>query len=79
MRQASTNSNQQPEKRPHENPSTPGFSLQSLGATRTVKVVVYTAIGIIGTMETIFWTKAGWRYFYPEEKEQDKAAQNLQS
>jgi hypothetical protein len=33
----------------------PKFSLKDLGATRTVKIVVYTALAICGTAESTFW------------------------
>jgi hypothetical protein len=43
----------------------PLATLDKLGATRTVKVVIIIFISILGTMETIFWFNAAWRYFYP--------------
>ena len=58
-------SNKQSSKPAPENPSMPAFSLQGLGATRTVKIVVLCAIGIMGTMETIFYTKVAWNYLFP--------------
>ncbi|KAF7852716.1 hypothetical protein EAF04_010910 [Stromatinia cepivora] len=48
----------------NQNPSI-GLNFKDLGATKTVKWVVIVAISIVGTMETIFWTKVlmvklGW-------------------
>ncbi|KIW18538.1 hypothetical protein PV08_02826 [Exophiala spinifera] len=50
---------------PKDNPSYPSFSFAGLGASRGVRITVMAAIGVLGTMETIFWTKALWRYLYP--------------
>lgn len=55
----------------HADPSKPGspeypsFSFAGLGATRAVKVTVLVALGVAGTLETIFWTKALLRYCFP--------------
>ncbi|KAI1328817.1 hypothetical protein F5Y16DRAFT_368047 [Xylariaceae sp. FL0255] len=43
------------------------IDFRDLGMNRTTKIVVYTAITIIGTMETIFWCKAAWRWWKGEE------------
>jgi hypothetical protein len=51
---------------PNGNPSLPAFSFQGLGMSRTTKTVVLVAIGILGTVETVFWFKAGYRYFFPQ-------------
>ncbi|KAJ9646206.1 hypothetical protein H2204_000869 [Knufia peltigerae] len=50
---------------PKNDPSYPSFSFAGLGASRTVRVTVLAALGVLGTLETIFWAKALWRYFYP--------------
>lgn len=39
--------------------------LDDLGATRGVKIFILVCLSIYGTMETIFYTKAIMRYFYP--------------
>jgi hypothetical protein len=60
----------------------PSLSFAGLGASRAAKVTVLIALGVVGTLETIFWTKALWRYFSPstdsdirdEEKVQERAA-----
>ena len=43
------------------------FNWTDLGANRTVKITILIAVGIIGTTETIFYTRALWRYFVPPE------------
>lgn len=45
------------------NPSYGSFSFKDLGATAVVKITVLTVVGVLGTIETIFWTKVLWRYF----------------
>ncbi|KAI1367561.1 hypothetical protein F5Y08DRAFT_298266, partial [Xylaria arbuscula] len=45
------------------------ISFRDLGMNRTTKLVVYTVIGILGTMETIFWCKAIWRWWKGGEAE----------
>ena len=47
-------------------PQLPKFSLDGLGATPAIKLVVYTMIGVIGTVET--YTYGLWIYhkLYPE-------------
>ncbi|KAH8701616.1 hypothetical protein BGW36DRAFT_355770 [Talaromyces proteolyticus] len=37
--------------------------LKSLRMSRTTKVIVYTALAIVGTMETVFWIKVLWTKF----------------
>ncbi|KAI0427423.1 hypothetical protein F5Y09DRAFT_344683 [Xylaria sp. FL1042] len=46
-------------------PSEDGFKVnfRDLGMNRVTKFVVYAAIGVLGTMETIFWCKALWRWW----------------
>lgn len=39
-------------------------SMDKLGVSRTVKTVVIVFVAIIGTVETVFWVRSGWRYFY---------------
>lgn len=49
-----------------EPPQLPKFSLDGLGATPAIKAVVYTMVGILGTVET--YTYGLWIYhkLYPE-------------
>ncbi|KAI9673617.1 MAG: hypothetical protein M1817_002254 [Caeruleum heppii] len=58
------------------NPDYPTFSMDGLGASRSVKIVVYTAAGIIGTLETYAWGMWGWYKLYPpsEEERRDVSA-----
>ncbi|KAJ7274025.1 hypothetical protein C8J57DRAFT_250305 [Mycena rebaudengoi] len=51
--------------KPTPKPSDPDrlFSLDDLGATRTVKVVIYVTIAVLTTVETFVWAKAGWRWY----------------
>ncbi len=51
-----------------KNPSYGAASFKELGATRTVKVVVYVAIGIIATVETVTYTRFLWAKFGPKPK-----------
>ena len=53
----------------NQNPSYPKLSLSNLGANRTVKITLYTVLGILGTAETVFYYKAGMRWYYGESKE----------
>jgi hypothetical protein len=57
--QKTTSSRQDGQK--HENPGEmPSFSFNDLGATPAVKAVVYIALGIMGTAETV--TYGQWAY-----------------
>ncbi|KAI1422176.1 hypothetical protein F5Y12DRAFT_717582 [Xylaria sp. FL1777] len=66
---------------PHSRPGNPQtsapsqddykISFQDLGMTRITKFVVYTVIGILGTMETIFWCKALWRWWAGGEEDNE--------
>ena len=47
-------------------PEMPAFSMKGLGASSTVKFVVYTALGVLGTMETVFYGQWAYRKLYPE-------------
>ncbi|RYO86397.1 hypothetical protein DL766_006973 [Monosporascus sp. MC13-8B] len=49
------------------NPEIPRISFADLGMSRNVKVVVYVLIGIFGTIESIVWTQAIWRWFKGEK------------
>ncbi|KAH7033272.1 uncharacterized protein B0I36DRAFT_361962 [Microdochium trichocladiopsis] len=39
------------------------FSLADLGLTRTTRLAVLLIVGILGTIETVFWVQAGWRWY----------------
>tara|TARA_R110002060_G_scaffold23182_4_gene31419 strand:+ start:223 stop:378 length:156 start_codon:yes stop_codon:yes gene_type:complete len=45
-----------------------------LGATRTVKIVVYIAVAIIGTAETFTWSKFLWAKFGPKKEDAEVEA-----
>ncbi|CAJ2508009.1 Uu.00g091950.m01.CDS01 [Anthostomella pinea] len=49
----------------------PSFSFDGLGMSRNVKIVVIVVLSIFGTMETVFWAKAIWRWWNKEEEEED--------
>ncbi|PVH74844.1 hypothetical protein DL98DRAFT_519000 [Cadophora sp. DSE1049] len=54
---------------PPPNPSFGAASFKELGATRTVKIVVYIAVVIIGTAETFTWSKFLWAKFGPKKED----------
>jgi hypothetical protein len=59
-------SSKTPPTPPHNgNPSFGAANWKELGGSRTVKIVVITALTIAGTVETIFWTKVLWAKFGP--------------
>ena len=39
------------------------LNLKELGINRTAKIVIFVALSIAGTVETIFWIKVIWRKF----------------
>jgi hypothetical protein len=43
--------------------------LDRMGANRTTKIVIIVFLSIYGTMETIFYANAAYRYFSKEESE----------
>ncbi|KAI0403642.1 hypothetical protein F4802DRAFT_570454 [Xylaria palmicola] len=49
----------------HYTPSEDDFKIgfQNLGMNRITKFVVYSVVGVLGTMETIFWCKVLWRWW----------------
>ena len=55
--------NSGPKQPPPPNPSFGAASFKELGATRTVKIVVYIAIAIMATAETFTWSKFLWAKF----------------
>ena len=52
-----------------EIPTNPSFSLEDLGANRTVRVVVMASLSIIATMESLFWIKVAWAKFGPSKED----------
>jgi hypothetical protein len=46
-----------------------GASFKDLGANRTVKMVVYSFLGVVATLESVAWTKFLWVKFGPGPKE----------
>ncbi|KAI1636409.1 hypothetical protein F4809DRAFT_384867 [Biscogniauxia mediterranea] len=55
-------------------PTLDAISFKSLGMTRGVRIVVYTALGIFSTMETIFWIKVFWRWWTGKGEEDEPQA-----
>ena len=50
------------------NGSHPSFNLKDLGASPTARIVVYTALGIIATAESVFWTMWLWEKMAPKSQ-----------
>lgn len=44
----------------------PVFDLNALGIKGPVKVVVIVVVCVLGTVETVFWIKVGWRWWMGE-------------
>ncbi|KAI0490894.1 hypothetical protein F4859DRAFT_26837 [Xylaria cf. heliscus] len=44
-------------------------SFHNLGMNRITKFVVYAVIGVLSTMETIFWCKVLWRWWTGNEED----------
>ena len=47
------------------NTSFPTLNFADLRASRAVKITVLAALGVFGTIETIFWARALWQYLSP--------------
>ncbi|CRG87831.1 hypothetical protein PISL3812_04852 [Talaromyces islandicus] len=45
--------------------------LKSIKMSRTTKAVVYTALTIMATVESVFWIKVLWAKFAPAQKDLD--------
>ncbi|CZR69993.1 uncharacterized protein PAC_19894 [Phialocephala subalpina] len=58
------------------NKSLPSASFKDLGASRTVKIVVFSFLAVAGTLETITWSKLLWAKFGPAKSEGDSASKN---
>jgi len=52
-----------PKPSSNQNPSMGGASFKDLGASRTVKVVVYVSLGVIATVESVAWGRFLWGRF----------------
>ncbi|KAI1754578.1 hypothetical protein F4782DRAFT_36521 [Xylaria castorea] len=48
------------------------ISFHNLGMNRTTKFVVYAVVGVLGTMETIFWCKVLWHWWTGNEEDVDE-------
>ncbi|KAI0866027.1 hypothetical protein F4860DRAFT_458677 [Xylaria cubensis] len=48
------------------------ISFHNLGMNRITKFVVFAVIGVLGTMETIFWCKVLWRWWTGNEEDTDE-------
>ncbi|KAI1126378.1 hypothetical protein F5Y10DRAFT_267154 [Nemania abortiva] len=44
------------------------INFRDLGMSRITKLVVYSVICVLGTMETIFWCKVLWRWWTSDEE-----------
>ncbi|KAL2064473.1 hypothetical protein VTL71DRAFT_4967 [Oculimacula yallundae] len=58
---------------PPPNPSFGAAPMSELGATSTVKIVVYVAISIMATVETFTWAKFLWAKFGRVEEDEVEA------
>ena len=50
------------------NSSPPSFSLKDLGATTTSKIIIYAALSIAATAETVLWSIWLWEKFAPKSE-----------
>ncbi|KUJ19593.1 uncharacterized protein LY89DRAFT_717066 [Mollisia scopiformis] len=53
----------------NHNEPLPSANFRDLGASRTVKIVVFTFLAIAGTLEMITWTKLLWAKFGPSAED----------
>lgn len=65
-------SKQSQNRRQDSEPDLPSFSFQDLGASPTVKTVVYTALGIYGAAETYFYGRWAYEKFYAKEEAREE-------
>ncbi|RMJ11819.1 hypothetical protein CDV36_008527 [Fusarium kuroshium] len=52
------------------NPELPAFSLESMGLSKNMRIVVLVLISIFGTMETWFYCQAIWRWWKGRQESQ---------
>lgn len=45
----------------------PAFSLDGLGVSKNMKIALYTVLGIYGTIETWFWCKWAYHWWYGDK------------
>ncbi|KAL2205847.1 hypothetical protein CC79DRAFT_1334189 [Sarocladium strictum] len=45
----------------------PAFSLEGLGVSKNMKIALYTVLGIYGTIETWFWCKWAYHWWYGDK------------
>ncbi|KAL3475967.1 hypothetical protein BJX99DRAFT_228671 [Aspergillus californicus] len=57
-----------PKSSPTINPEYPKFSLQGLGISKNVRIVLYTIIGVWSTFETYFYYRAFMRWWDSRNK-----------
>ena len=64
-----TAANQAPRRRDgnQEDITPPSFSMGDLGMSRTAKIVVYSALAIVGTAETITYGTWAWYKLSPKD------------
>ncbi|KAH7254590.1 hypothetical protein B0J15DRAFT_494673 [Fusarium solani] len=75
MRAAQKEQRASKQPQPHQpqdsgNPSYPAFSLDALGLSKNMKVVVLVLISIFGTIETWFYCQAIWRWWKGRQESQ---------
>ncbi|KAI0514391.1 hypothetical protein F5B22DRAFT_647704 [Xylaria bambusicola] len=67
----SSSSSSSSDKRPPSSEDDFKINFRDLGMNRLTKFVVYAAICVVGTMETIFWCKAIWRWWTGGEESEE--------
>ncbi|RSL50318.1 hypothetical protein CEP54_011995 [Fusarium duplospermum] len=53
------------------NPEYPAFSLESLGLSKNMRIVILVLVSIFGTIETWFYCQAIWRWWKGRQESQD--------
>ncbi|KAI1270664.1 hypothetical protein F5Y18DRAFT_422163 [Xylariaceae sp. FL1019] len=66
-----SNSPSSPSDPKNENHDEMRVNFGDLGMTRIAKFVVFAVIGVLSTMETIFWCNVAWRWWKGDEGEGD--------
>ncbi|KAL4881770.1 hypothetical protein BJY04DRAFT_188093 [Aspergillus karnatakaensis] len=69
----STNKPQNPDPKQNPNPQLPKISLEGLGISKNVRIVLYTLLGIWGTFETYFYYQAVMRWWRGKNRGEDKS------
>ncbi|EJD43014.1 hypothetical protein AURDEDRAFT_114868 [Auricularia subglabra TFB-10046 SS5] len=60
---------QSEQPRKPSNPDMPSFSLNSLGVSRNMKLVIYALFGMCASIESWFYCRAAWRWWKGSEPE----------